>query len=62
MAIGIDKIGFFTSPYYLDIVDLAHARNEEPNKFLIGIGQKNSRLSHRHKTLSPWQPMQLKKF
>lgn len=40
MAIGIDKIGFFTSPYYLDIVDLAHARNEEPNKFLIGIGQK----------------------
>ncbi len=40
MRIGIDKIGFFTSPYYVDMVDLAQARGEDPNKFLIGIGQK----------------------
>ncbi|MCJ2160777.1 hydroxymethylglutaryl-CoA synthase [Lentilactobacillus kefiri] len=40
MKIGIDKIGFFTSNYYLDMVDLANARGEDPNKYLIGIGQK----------------------
>ena len=40
MTIGIDKIGFFTSNYYLDIVDLAAARGEDPNKYLIGIGQE----------------------
>lgn len=40
MSVGIDKIGFFTPNKYVDMVDLAHARNEDPNKFLIGIGQK----------------------
>lgn len=40
MTIGIDKIGFFTSNYYLDMVDLAAARGEDPNKYLIGIGQE----------------------
>ncbi|EHO48561.1 hydroxymethylglutaryl-CoA synthase [Lentilactobacillus kisonensis] len=40
MTVGIDKIGFFTSPYYIDMVDLATARNVDPNKYLIGIGQK----------------------
>ncbi|GAA2977351.1 hydroxymethylglutaryl-CoA synthase [Lentilactobacillus parakefiri] len=40
MTIGIDKIGFFTSDYYLDMVDLAAARGEDPNKYLIGIGQE----------------------
>ncbi|MBP2057599.1 hydroxymethylglutaryl-CoA synthase [Lactobacillus colini] len=39
MSVGIDKIGFFTPNKYVDMVDLAHARNEDPNKFLIGIGQ-----------------------
>ncbi|MBD5430314.1 hydroxymethylglutaryl-CoA synthase [Lactobacillus sp.] len=39
MSIGIDKIGFFTPNKYVDMVDLAHARNQDPNKFLIGIGQ-----------------------
>ncbi|MCT2882592.1 hydroxymethylglutaryl-CoA synthase [Lentilactobacillus buchneri] len=41
MTIGIDKMGFFTSDYYLDMADLANARGEDPNKYLIGIGQKN---------------------
>lgn len=39
MQVGIDKIGLFTPNKYVDMVDLAHARNEDPNKFLIGIGQ-----------------------
>lgn len=39
MNVGIDKIGFFTPNYYVDMVDLANARNENPNKYLIGIGQ-----------------------
>lgn len=40
MSVGIEKIGFYTAPYYIDMVDLAEARNQDPNKFLIGIGQK----------------------
>ncbi|KAF0344708.1 hydroxymethylglutaryl-CoA synthase [Pediococcus acidilactici] len=39
MNIGIDKISFFTSDLYLPMEDLAKARNEDPNKYLIGIGQ-----------------------
>lgn len=39
VTVGIDKIGFFTPDHYLDMVDLAHARGEDPNKYLIGIGQ-----------------------
>ena len=39
MEIGIDQIGFFTPNKFVDMVDLAHARGEDPNKFLIGIGQ-----------------------
>lgn len=42
MTVGIDKIGFYTSPYFIDMVDLAHARNEDPRKYLIGIGQKKA--------------------
>lgn len=40
MQVGIDQIGFFTPNKYVDMVDLAHARDEDPNKYLIGIGQK----------------------
>ena len=40
MKVGIDQIGYFTPNKYVDMVDLAHARNQDPNKFLIGIGQK----------------------
>lgn len=39
MNVGIDKISFFVPNYYVDMTDLALARNEDPNKFLIGIGQ-----------------------
>ncbi len=38
MNVGIDKINFFV-PYFIDMVDLAHAREVDPNKFTIGIGQ-----------------------
>src|SRR5699024_8940014 len=40
MKIGIDKIGFFTPPTYVDMVELAEARDVDPNKYLIGIGQE----------------------
>lgn len=40
MDIGIDKISFFTPPTYVDMVELAEARDVDPNKYLIGIGQE----------------------
>lgn len=39
MSIGIDKIGFYVPKEYIDIVELAQARDVDPNKFTIGIGQ-----------------------
>ena len=38
MTIGIDKISF-CAPYYIDMTALAEARNVDPGKFHIGIGQ-----------------------
>lgn len=40
MKIGIDKIGFYTPPEYVDMNKLAVERNVEPEKFTIGIGQE----------------------
>lgn len=40
MDIGIERIGFYTPKNYIDIVDLANARGQEPDKFTIGIGQE----------------------
>lgn len=39
MNIGIDKIAFHVPNYYLDMTELAQARNVDPNKFHIGLGQ-----------------------
>ncbi|GBG95583.1 hydroxymethylglutaryl-CoA synthase [Ligilactobacillus salitolerans] len=39
MKFGIDKIGFATSHLYVDMSELAVARNEEPGKYLVGLGQ-----------------------
>lgn len=39
MLAGIDKLNFFVPPYYVDMTDLALARNVDPGKFHIGIGQ-----------------------
>lgn len=39
LKIGIDKIGFYTPEFYLDLTELAKRRNVDPNKFKIGIGQ-----------------------
>lgn len=39
MNIGIDKIGFYTPHLYLDMTKLAEARDIDPDKFTIGIGQ-----------------------
>lgn len=39
MKIGIDKISFYTPAFYVDMVELAHARGIDPDKFTIGIGQ-----------------------
>lgn len=40
MLIGIDKIAFNTPKTYLEMTDLAKARQIEPEKFTIGIGQE----------------------
>ncbi|WP_407371218.1 hydroxymethylglutaryl-CoA synthase [Carnobacterium sp.] len=40
MKIGIDKIGFYAPHMYVDMNKLAVARNVEPEKFTIGIGQE----------------------
>lgn len=45
MKIGIDKIGFFTPHLYVDMNKLAIARNVEPEKFTIGIGQDKMSVS-----------------
>lgn len=39
MSIGIDKMGFYTPHYVLDMTDLANARGDDPAKYHIGIGQ-----------------------
>ncbi|MFC6175377.1 hydroxymethylglutaryl-CoA synthase [Companilactobacillus huachuanensis] len=39
MDVGIDKIGFYVPKDYIDIVELAKARDIDPDKFTIGIGQ-----------------------
>ncbi|GAB3058154.1 hydroxymethylglutaryl-CoA synthase [Virgibacillus ainsalahensis] len=40
MKIGIDKIGFYAPHLYVDMNKLAVARNVEPEKYTIGIGQE----------------------
>ncbi len=39
MKIGIDKIGFYVPSYYIELKELAIARNVDPDKYLIGLGQ-----------------------
>lgn len=38
-VIGIDKMSFFSPHLYMDMVKLAENRGDDPNKYLIGIGQ-----------------------
>jgi hydroxymethylglutaryl-CoA synthase len=40
MNIGIDKLSFYTSHYYVDLKTLAGARSVEPDKYYVGIGQE----------------------
>ena len=40
MKIGIDKVSFYTSNYYLDLKTLAEARSVDSDKYYIGIGQE----------------------
>jgi len=39
VKVGIDAMGFYTSHYYLDLAELAAARNIDVNKFNLGLGQ-----------------------
>ncbi|MBS9335939.1 hydroxymethylglutaryl-CoA synthase [Fructobacillus papyrifericola] len=39
MSVGIEEIAFYTPALSLDMVALAKARDEEPDKYTIGIGQ-----------------------
>lgn len=40
MNVGIDQISFHVPNFYVDMTELAQARNVDPGKFLIGIGQE----------------------
>ncbi len=40
MKIGIDRISFYTSHYYVDLKTLAAARSVESDKYYLGIGQE----------------------
>jgi len=40
LKVGIDLISFYTSSQYLDLNSLAEARGIDPQKFSVGIGQK----------------------
>lgn len=42
MKIGIDKIGFYIPSYYIELKELAVARNVDPDKYLIGLGQNKT--------------------
>lgn len=55
MEIGIDKIGFYTPGVFLDMVKLAEARDIDPGKYTIGIGQEKmavAPLSHDSVTMA----------
>lgn len=39
MTVGIEQMTFYTPGFSLDMVELAKARGEEPDKYTIGIGQ-----------------------
>ena len=40
LAAGIDALGFHAPHYFLNLSDLAAARNIDPNKFQAGLGQE----------------------
>ncbi len=40
MNIGIDRLSFHTSNYYVDLKTIAEARSVDPEKYYIGIGQE----------------------
>ncbi len=40
LKVGIDAISFYTSRFYLDLGVLANARNIDPDKYYIGLGQQ----------------------
>src|SRR5690625_3119718 len=45
LKIGIDKLGFYIPDLFLDMNNLAIARDVEPEKFTIGIGQEKMSLA-----------------
>src|SRR5699024_5915482 len=45
LNIGIDKIGFHTPHFYVDMEELAEARGVDPAKFTKGIGQEEMAVS-----------------
>lgn len=48
MDIGIDKIGFYSPHVYVDMEKLAEARDIEPAKYTIGIGQERMAIAPLH--------------
>lgn len=40
MPIGLEAIAFDIPEYYIDLAELAKARGVDPNKYTMGIGQR----------------------
>ncbi|MGX7200423.1 hydroxymethylglutaryl-CoA synthase [Enterococcus nangangensis] len=47
MTIGIDALNFFVPPYYVEMTELAEARQVDPAKYTIGIGQSQMAVAPR---------------
>ncbi|SCS39455.1 hydroxymethylglutaryl-CoA synthase [Staphylococcus caeli] len=45
MTVGIDQINFYVPRFYVDMAKLAEARQVDPNKYLLGIGQTEMAVS-----------------
>ncbi|NLW15530.1 MAG: hydroxymethylglutaryl-CoA synthase [Erysipelothrix sp.] len=46
MNIGLDKISFYSPNQYIDMKELAHHRDTDPNKYTIGLGQDEMAISN----------------
>lgn len=62
MNIGIDKINMYVPKTYLDISDLAIARNVEVDKYLIGLGQNKMAITNKSQDIVTMGALAAKKI
>ena len=62
MNIGIDKISMYVPKTYLDISDLAMARNVDVDKYLIGLGQNKMSINNKSQDIVTMGALAAKKI